>query len=93
MVQQNSISLYIKYFTRSSSTVVKPLISKKKLFKVLKKIPLILKNLTQIKWDQYKLPMHMNGEKRERGGVVVESRTPNREIMGSIPTGSTVLCP
>ena len=30
---------------------------------------------------------------RERGGVVVERRTPNREILGSIPTSVTVLCP
>ena len=30
---------------------------------------------------------------RERGGVVVERRTPNREGLGSIPTGATVLCP
>ena len=29
----------------------------------------------------------------ERGGVVVESRTPRREVLGSIPTGVTVLCP
>ena len=28
---------------------------------------------------------------RERGGVVVERRTPNREAPGSIPTGVTVL--
>ena len=27
----------------------------------------------------------------QRGGVVVERRTPNREVMGSIPTGGTVL--
>ena len=27
----------------------------------------------------------------EHGGVVVECRTPNREVLGSIPTG--VLCP
>ena len=25
--------------------------------------------------------------------IVVESRTPNREVLGSIPTGGTVLCP
>ena len=30
---------------------------------------------------------------RERGGVVVERRTPNREVLGSIPTGAIVLCP
>ena len=30
---------------------------------------------------------------RERGGVVMGRRTPNREVMGSIPTGATVLCP
>ena len=30
---------------------------------------------------------------RERGGVVVERRTPNREVLGSIPIGVTVLCP
>ena len=27
------------------------------------------------------------------GGVVVERRTPNREVLGSIPTGVTVVCP
>ena len=27
------------------------------------------------------------------GGVMVECRTPNREVLGSIPTGITVLCP
>ena len=30
---------------------------------------------------------------RERGGVVVERRTPNHEVLGSNPTGVTVLCP
>ena len=30
---------------------------------------------------------------RERGGVVVERRTPNQEVLGSIPTGVAVLCP
>ena len=30
---------------------------------------------------------------RECGGVVVECRTPNREVLSSIPTGVTVLCP
>ena len=29
----------------------------------------------------------------ERSGVVVERRTPNREVLDSIPTGVTVLCP
>ena len=29
---------------------------------------------------------------RERGGPVVEGRTPNREVLGSIPTRVTVLC-
>ena len=28
-----------------------------------------------------------------RGGVVVERRTLNQEVLGSIPTGVTVLCP
>ena len=28
----------------------------------------------------------------ERGGVVLEHRTPRREVMGSISTGDTVLC-
>ena len=32
-------------------------------------------------------------EDRERGGVVVERWTPNREVMGSIPNGAAVLCP
>ena len=30
---------------------------------------------------------------REGGGVVVERRTPNREVLDSIPTGVIVLCP
>ena len=29
----------------------------------------------------------------ERGGLVVESQTPNREVLSSIPTRVTVLCP
>ena len=29
----------------------------------------------------------------EHGGVVVERQTPNREVLGLIPTDSTVLCP
>ena len=29
----------------------------------------------------------------ECGGVVVEHQTPNQEVLGSIPTGSTMLCP
>ena len=29
----------------------------------------------------------------ERGGVVAEQRTSNREVLGSIPTGGTMLCP
>ena len=28
----------------------------------------------------------------ERGGLVVERQTPNREVLGSIPTRVTVLC-
>ena len=30
---------------------------------------------------------------RERGGVMVECLTLNKEVLGSIPTGFTVLCP
>ena len=30
---------------------------------------------------------------RERGGVMVECCTLNKEVLGSIPTGFTVLCP
>ena len=30
---------------------------------------------------------------REHGGVVVEHQTPNREVLGSIPTGVIMLCP
>ena len=30
---------------------------------------------------------------RERGGVVVERRTPNLEVLGSNPTSVIVLCP
>ena len=29
----------------------------------------------------------------ERGGEVVEHRTPNQKVLGLIPTGGTVLCP
>ena len=29
----------------------------------------------------------------ERGGLVVECRTPNQEVLSSIPTWVTVLCP
>ena len=29
----------------------------------------------------------------ERGGVVVEHRSPNREVVDLIPIGGTVLCP
>ena len=29
----------------------------------------------------------------ERGGIVIERQTPNREFLGSIPTGVSVLCP
>ena len=32
-------------------------------------------------------------DRREGVGVVVESRTLNREVLGSFPTGVTVLCP
>ena len=30
---------------------------------------------------------------REHSGIVVECRTPNREVLGSIPTSVTMLCP
>ena len=30
---------------------------------------------------------------REHGGVAVERQTLNREVLGSIPTSVTVLCP
>ena len=30
---------------------------------------------------------------RERSGVVVEHQIPNQAVLGSIPTGGTVLCP
>ena len=36
------------------------------------------------------LPMQY---KEKRGGVVVERRTPNREVLGSFPIGVTVLFP
>ena len=29
---------------------------------------------------------------RERGGLMVERRTPNQEVLGSIPTRVTMLC-
>ena len=32
-------------------------------------------------------------EIRECGGIVVECQTPNREVLGSIPTSGTVVCP
>ena len=35
----------------------------------------------------------LKSKTRERGGVVVERQTPNREVLGSIPTGVTMLCP
>ena len=36
---------------------------------------------------------HLNVITGERGGVVVEHRTPNREVLSSILIGGTVLCP
>ena len=36
---------------------------------------------------------HIKRYKWERGGVVVERRTPNLEVLGSNPTSVTVLCP
>ena len=53
-------------------------------------------------FDQLKLPdlkwhhgpnVHVKYFQRGCGGIVVECRTPNREVLGSIPTGVTVLCP
>ena len=35
----------------------------------------------------------INATFREPRGLVVECRTPNREVLGSIPTGVSVLCP
>ena len=37
--------------------------------------------------------LYFKSFERERGGVAVEHLTPNREVLGSIPTGGTVLCP
>ena len=36
--------------------------------------------------------IHFHHLSAERGGVVVEHWTPNREVQGSIPTGGTMLC-
>ena len=35
----------------------------------------------------------LNQETRGCGGIVVEHPTSNREVLGSIPTGVTMLCP
>ena len=67
---------------------------------VLPKVPLlcfitICSKANSLGYVIMKCTMHINKyfEYRERGGVVVERRTPNREVLGSIPTGITVLCP
>ena len=36
---------------------------------------------------------HITSCSRERGSVMVEFWALNKEVLGSIPTGSTVLCP
>ena len=36
---------------------------------------------------------HITYRSRERGGVMVECWTLNKEVLGLIPTGLTVLCP
>ena len=36
---------------------------------------------------------HITYHSREQGGVMVECWTLNKEVLGSIPTGLTVLCP
>ena len=36
---------------------------------------------------------HITYRSRERSGVMVECWTLNKEVLGSIPTGLTVLCP
>ena len=43
--------------------------------------------------DELKKRNHNYKRIRECGGVVVERRTPNREVLGSIPTGVIVLSP
>ena len=37
--------------------------------------------------------MILHSENREGGGLVVERQTLNREVLVSIPTMATVLCP
>ena len=39
------------------------------------------------------IPVAVNKKKLGCGCVLVEHQTPNREVLGSIPTGGTVLCP
>ena len=46
-----------------------------------------------VRIDQLLYPKYDLFALRERGGVVVERRTPDREALGSIPTGVIVLCP
>ena len=44
-------------------------------------------------WHYISIFNFPNFGSRERGGVVVERRTQNLEVLGSITTGVTVLCP
>ena len=39
------------------------------------------------------LSSRLFGKETTKRGVDVEHRTPNREVLGSISTGGTVLCP
>ena len=48
--------------------------------------PYVVVNLTEIHYLRHH-------KSREDGGIVVEHQTMNREFLGSIPTGGTVLCP
>ena len=43
--------------------------------------------------DAAKIKFNYKLLKREHGGIVVERPTPNREVLGSISTSVTMLCP
>ena len=44
-------------------------------------------------WFIFYLLDHTNAKVGNCGSAVVEHRTPNREVLGSIPSDGTVLCP
>ena len=47
----------------------------------------------ELKKKKKKKKKKNSGSFRHKQKVVVQRRTPNREVPGSIPTGGTVLCP